>query len=97
LVSLSQNILTIKGIPVTLPYGTYTPPKIFYINNTIYVSTTDLDTQKVYMYYSNGTAVGGFPIYGAGSADLSNADNDRSVELVVPAEDNTLLLYQLAQ
>jgi len=97
LVTLSQNILTIKGIPVTLPFGSYTPPKIFYLENTIYVATTDRDAQKVYLYYSNGTSVGGFPIYGAGVADLSNADNDRSIELVVPAEDNTLLVYQLAQ
>ena len=40
LVTLSENILTIKGIPVQLPFGTYTPPKIFYINNTLYFSTT---------------------------------------------------------
>ena len=54
LVTLSENILNIKGIPMQLAFGTYTPPKIFYINNTLYFSTTDTEAQKVYLFYSNG-------------------------------------------
>ena len=54
LVTLSENELNIKGIPVKLPYGEYTPPKIFYLNNTLYFSTTDTSSQKVYLFYSNG-------------------------------------------
>lgn len=94
LVTLSENILTIKGIPVQLPFGTYTPPKIFYINNTLYFSTTDTEAQKVYLFYSNGKAVGGFPVYGTSSADVNNADNDKNLELTVSAEDNGVLIYQ---
>ena len=40
LVTLSENKLTIKGIPITLPYGNYTKPKVFKLSNTIYVKTT---------------------------------------------------------
>ena len=29
LVTLSENILTVKGIPVDLPFGQYSAPKIF--------------------------------------------------------------------
>ncbi|GIR26323.1 MAG: hypothetical protein CM15mP40_09310 [Alphaproteobacteria bacterium] len=39
LVTLPDNNLNIKGLPVTLPFGNYTSPKIFYINNTLYIST----------------------------------------------------------
>ena len=95
LVTLSENTLTIKGIPITLPYGRYTAPKIFYINNIIYVTTTDLDAQKVYLYFSNGTAVSGFPVYGTSAADLANADSDKAIELVVQSESNGMLIYEI--
>jgi hypothetical protein len=95
LVTLSENILTIKGIPITLPYGRFTAPKIFYINNIIYVTTTDLDAQKVYLYFSNGTAVSGFPVYGTSAADLANADSDKAIELVVQSESNGMLIYEI--
>jgi hypothetical protein len=95
LVTLSENKLVIKGIPVVLPFGTYTPPKIHYINNVIYVTLTDLDSQKVYAFYSNGRAVGGFPVYGSSECDLSNADNDKAIEMVVQSEAEGLLIYQI--
>jgi len=95
LVTLSENKLVIKGIPVVLPFGSYTAPKIHYINNVIYVTLTDLDAQKVYAFYSNGTAVGGFPVYGSSESTLSNADNDKAVEMVVQSEDEGLLIYQI--
>ena len=92
--SISDNILTIKGIPVTLPFGAYTQPKIFYINNILYITTTDLEAQKVYVYYSNGTAVEGFPVYGSSAADLSNIDKDSAVELSVRSENKEVLIYE---
>ena len=95
LVTLSDNILTIKGIPVTLPYGNYTPPKLFYLNNTIYLTTTDKDAEKVYLFYSNGLAVDGFPVYGIGPADLSNADDDKALELAVQVDANGFMIYQI--
>lgn len=96
LISLSENTLTIKGIPVTLPYGNYTPPKIFYLNNILYITTTDQESQKVFLYYSNGTPVSGFPVYGVGPADLS-LDNKKNTQLVVSGEDKSLLIYRVSQ
>lgn len=95
LVTLTENILTIKGIPVTLPYGQYTTPKIFYLNNTLYVTVTDLETQKVYLYYSNGKAVSGFPVYGTSSIDLANANKDKALEFVVQGESKDVLIYSI--
>ncbi len=95
LVTLSENTLNIKGIPVNLPYGEYTPPKIFYLNNTLYFSTTDTTDQKVYLFYSNGKAVEGFPVYGKSAVDLSNSDKDKALEMVVATEDNSILIYEI--
>ena len=95
LVTFSENILTIKGMPIKLPFGNYTRPKIFYINNTLYISITDLQEEKVYLYYSNGNSVGGFPVYGSSEADLANADNDESIELTVMSSDKEILIYQI--
>ena len=95
LVSLSENNLTIKGIPVDLPFGQYSAPKIFYLNNIVYVSVTDTEAQKVYLFYSDGRAVPGFPVYGTSAIDLSNADKDKAIEFVVQAEDKDLLIYKI--
>ena len=95
LVTLDGNNLNIKGIPVTLPYGKYTSPKIHYIKNTIYVVFTELDTQKVYVYLSNGSLVGGFPVYGTAIPDLSNADGDKAIEMVVQSEKDGFIIYEM--
>jgi hypothetical protein len=95
LVTLSENKLNIKGIPVSLPYGEYTPPKIFYLNNTLYFSTTDTNEQKVYLFYSNGESVPGFPVYGKSAIDMANSDKDKALEMVVATEDNNLLIYEI--
>ena len=95
LVTLTNNILTIKGIPVTLPYGRYNAPQIFYLNNIVYVSVTDVEAQKVYLYYSDGKAVSGFPVHGVSSIDLNNVDKDKPIEFVVQGESKDLLIYQI--
>ncbi|MEC7173412.1 MAG: hypothetical protein VXW04_02770, partial [Bacteroidota bacterium] len=95
LVTLSENTLNIKGIPVNLPFGEYTSPKIFYLNNTLYFSTTDISNQKVYLFYSNGEAVEGFPVYGKSAVDLSNSDKDKFLEMIVASEDNSVLIYEI--
>jgi len=95
LVTLSENILTIKGVPVTLPYGNYTSPQIFYINDTIFISVTNIDSSQVYLFFSNGKLVNGFPVYGNSKIDLSNIDNDKYLELVVKSEKESLILYEI--
>jgi hypothetical protein len=95
LVTLSENTLNIRGIPVKLPYGEYSPPKIFYLDNTLFFSTTDKSDQKVYLFYSDGTAVEGFPVYGNSAVDITNSDKDKALEMVVGTEDNSLLIYEI--
>lgn len=95
LVSLSENVLNIKGNKVNLDFGLYSAPEIFYINNKIYVSVTDTQAHKVYLFDSSGKLLPGFPIYGNSRIDLANADRDSSPELVVKGEDDSVLLYEI--
>ena len=95
LVTLSENILTIKGVPVILPYGNYTSPQIFYINDTLYISVTNIDSSKVYLFFSSGKLVNGFPVFGNSSIDLKNIDNDKNLEMVVKSEKDSFILYEL--
>ena len=95
LVTLSENELSIKGNSVTLDYGLYTAPQIFYLNNKIYISVTDLQAKKVYLFDSNASLIKGFPIYGNSLIDLSNADEDAALELVVQDEENGVLVYEV--
>lgn len=95
LVTLSENELTIKGNTINLDFGLYTSPRIFYINNKIYVSTTDLQSQKAYLFDSNAEIIPGFPVYGTSAIDLSNADSDPALELAVKGDDDTVLLYEV--
>ena len=95
LVTLNDNVINIKGKSVTMELGVYTKPKIFYIYDIIYVSTTDIQNQKTYLFYSNGKPVADFPVLGNGIADLADIDNDRKLELVTKDQNNSLVVYKL--
>jgi len=95
LVSLSENILKIKSKTVALDYGDYTAPKIFYINDKIYVTTTDLQSKKVYLFDSQAKPIANFPVFGNSSIVLDNLDKDRNLEVVVKGENNSIIVYQI--
>ena len=93
LVTLSENKLTIKGIPVTLPYGNYTNPNVYKFNDMIYITTTDIESEKVYLFKENGKIVKGFPVYGTTSASLSKSKKSNQLELVVGSEKKDIIVY----
>ncbi|MEL4307912.1 ribonuclease HII [Joostella sp. CR20] len=95
LATISENILTIKNNQATLDYGIYTQPKIFYINDKIYVTTTDKQTHKVYIFDSNAKLVKNFPVYGDSAIDLADIDNDKKLEIVTTGDENSILCYKI--
>lgn len=95
LIAQSDNKLLIKNNNVELDFGSYTHPELFYIKDKIYVSLTDLQTQKVYLYDSQGNLLTGFPVYGNSAIALDNIDKDSNLEFVTKGENNSILLYQL--
>lgn len=94
-VSLRENRLQIKSRTIDLDYGDYTEPKIFYLNDKIYVSTTDKQAKKVYLFDSQAKPIPNFPVFGTASATLEKLDNDSSLELITQSDNKTIIVYKL--
>jgi len=95
LVSLTENKLQIKSRTVDLDYGDYTAPKIFYLNDKIYVTITDLQSKKVYLFDSQAKPIPNFPVFGTSAAELQELDKDNSLELITQADNKTIVVYEI--
>ncbi|NNC50274.1 MAG: ribonuclease HII, partial [Flaviramulus sp.] len=95
LVALSENKLLIKSKTNELDFGDYSNCKLFFINNKIYISVTDLQSHKVYLFDSQSRLLNNFPVYGNSTIELDNIDKDKNLEFVTKGESNSLILYQI--
>ena len=95
MVTQSEHLLNIKDNTLELDFGNYTPAKLFVIKNKIYVTTTDLQTQKVMLFDSNAKTINNFPVYGTSAIDLDNIDADNRLEFVTKGENNSILAYKI--
>lgn len=95
LVFMDDNILSIKGKKLQLELGVYTKPKIFYIYDKIYVSVTDIQSQKIYLFDSQAKSIPNFPVFGNSLIDLVDMDNDQKLEFVAKDQDNSLIVYKM--
>ncbi|TWO31605.1 ribonuclease HII [Seonamhaeicola sediminis] len=95
LVALNENKLTIKTKTSELDFGDYTEPLIFYINDKIYVTVTDKQSHKVYLFDSLSKMIPNFPVYGNSLIALDNIDQDQNLEFVTKGENNSVILYQI--
>jgi hypothetical protein len=95
LVTQSENKLTIKGKTIELDFGMYTAPKLFYINDKIYVSVTDLQAHKVYLFDSLGNPFPNFPVYGNSIIALDTVNGNGSLGFVVKGENSSIILYEI--
>ena len=62
---------------------------------TIYVTTTDLQAKKIYLFDSLGKPIANFPIYGNSAIALDNIDKDRNLEVVTKGEANSIIIYKI--
>jgi hypothetical protein len=92
---LDQNTLNIKGKKVRLNNGVYTSPTIFYLGDVLYISVTDIQNSKVFLFDSNAELFGGFPVTGNSTVDLLDMNGDRKLEMVTRDAANALTVYQL--
>lgn len=92
---MDGNFLWIKGLKATLPLGEYTAPKIFYLYDTLYICTTNLETSQVYVYNSKAELIKEFPIYGSNSALIDDLNRDRKIELLTQDGTDGIVVYQL--
>ena len=92
---MDDNVLNIKGKKVELEFGVYSQPKIFYIDDKIYVTVTDLQNQKIYLFDSQAKTIPNFPVYGSSVIDLLDMDNDNKLELVSKDQENSIIVYTI--
>ncbi|MDO5979763.1 ribonuclease HII [Flavivirga spongiicola] len=95
LVLLNENKLSIKNKTIELDYGDYSTPRLFYINDKIYVAITDKQAHKIHLYDSQTKLLPNFPVYGNSPIILDNIDKDRNLEFVSKGENNSIILYQI--
>ena len=93
--SQNENILNIKSKRLELDLGNYSPVKIFYIKDKIYVSVTDLQAQKVLLFDSQAKPIENFPVYGNSAIELDNIDKDDSLKFITKGDTNSILLYEI--
>ncbi|MFS4468473.1 ribonuclease HII [Maribacter sp. 2210JD10-5] len=92
---MDDNILRVRDKKVALELGVYTNPAIFYLNDKIYVSVTDIQNQKSYLFDSQTKTIPGFPIYGISTIDMVDMDNDKKPELVIQDQENSFTVYKI--
>ncbi|MEP5254726.1 MAG: ribonuclease HII [Winogradskyella arenosi] len=95
MVTLNENKLTIKSRTIDLDYGDYTAPRIFYLNDKIYITTTDKQAKKVYLFDSQAKPIPNFPVFGVGAATLEKLDDERDLELITQSDDQTIVVYKI--
>jgi len=95
LAALSENQLRINSKIINLEYGDYTPPKIFYVGDKLYITTTDLQSKKLYVYDSQGKLLPKFPIYASKNAVVENIDKRGKPEIITLSDDQTVLVYKM--
>ncbi len=95
LIYLDENILTIKGIAVDLPFSKFSKPKIFIDSKNILVGITDLNEDKIYLFKDNGELVKGFPIKGNSLIDIKDSDNDGKIEIISRLDKFSIVSYEV--
>ncbi|GEQ85547.1 hypothetical protein ULMS_10550 [Patiriisocius marinistellae] len=94
-VSLNDNLLRVNGRLIELPFGIYTKPNLFFFNKTGYITVTESQENKVYVYDNNGTLINGFPVYGTSAAIITDVSKSKSLQVLVTADEKEFLLYTI--
>ena len=93
--TLDDNLLRINGKLAELPLGLYSRPQLFKVARKTYISITETQENKVYVFNENGKLLSGFPVYGSTLASLGKGNSKGQVLLAVKGETDTILIYQL--
>lgn len=93
--SLDENLLRINGRLYELPYGVYAAPVIYQVGRDTYVSVTDLQEKKVYVFNSQAELLPNFPVYGTAAVEIGDANRNRRPNILVQGDGNTILLYEI--
>ncbi len=94
-VTLDDNLMRINGVLIELPFGIYTPPTISTVNRKSYISITETQENKVYIYNKSGNLLPGFPVYATSIIDLGDVTKNGKTNFVVKGDAKSILLYEI--
>ena len=92
-ISLSDNHLRVNSKHIELPFGIYTSPRVYYANKKGYITTTETQEKKTYLYNFDGALLKGFPVYGASSARI--IATKKNVFVLTKEDDTKCIVYQI--
>ena len=95
LVYISENILSIKGININLPFGRYSKPKIFNESSRMLIGISDFSENNIYLYKDNGELIKGFPLKGNSIIDIRDSDKDGKIEVITRLDNYSIVSYEV--
>jgi len=91
-VTLDNNLLRINGKLAELPLGLYTKPQLFNVNRNVYITITETQEKKIYIFDKNGALLNGLPVYGTSIASLGEGGKN-SIVFSVKGDNESVILY----
>ncbi len=92
-VTLDDNLLRINGKLAELPLGVYTNPQLFNVNRNTFITITETQEKKVYVFDQNGKILNGFPVYGTAAASIDSGSSKNNIITATKGDANSLILY----
>ena len=93
LVVLEDNILYSKGKKATIDFGIYSHPSITEVNKETFISITDSQNEKVYLFNKELEGIPKFPIYGTGAAKLQDMNGNGELNILCQQNKQTIVVY----
>lgn len=92
-VTLDDNNLRINGKLAELPLGLYTKPQLYSVHRNVYVTITETQEKKVYVFDKDGVLLNGFPVYGTAAASLDSGSGKNNIIIATKGDSNNLIIY----
>lgn len=91
--TMDDNLLRVNGKLADLPYGIYTEPRIVIENRKTYISVTETQEKKAFVFDRLGNLLPGFPVYGGSLGDVADVRKEGRRYLVVKGTGKEIVLY----
>lgn len=92
-VTLDDNLLRINGILTELPFGVYTAPQIATLGRKTYITITETQEHRIYIFNNAAKIINGFPVYGTSAASLGEGNSQNSLAIAVKGEADKVIFY----
>ncbi len=91
---LSENKLTINNELIELDFGVYSPPIVVSVDGKTWITVTDLQSQKVYVFDHKGNVAPNFPVFGSGPINLGAGSKKGTYLFGVKTKEDQFQVYQ---